>query len=42
MAPRFIFAAFSVAFVLAIIFAVATTIKHVPNTRADEPIMRVG
>jgi hypothetical protein len=42
MAPRFIFAAFSVALGLAIIFAVATTVKHVPSTRTDAPIMRVG
>jgi hypothetical protein len=39
MAPRFIFAAFSVALGLAIIFAVATTIKHAPT---GAPIMRVG
>jgi len=42
MAPRSIFAAFSVALVLAIIFAVATTVKHVTSTRANAPIMRVG
>ena len=42
MAPRFIFAAFSVALGLAIIFAVATTVKHMPSTRANTPIMRVG
>jgi hypothetical protein len=42
MAPRFIFAAFSVALGLAIVFAVATTVKHMPSTRANTPIMRVG
>jgi len=42
IAPRFIFVAFSVALGLAIIFAVATTVKHVPSTRTDTPIMRVG
>jgi hypothetical protein len=42
MAPRSIFAAFSVALGLAIIFAVATTVKHVSSTRTNPPIMRVG
>ena len=42
MAPRFIFAAFSFALGLAIIFAVATTVKHVPSTHTGAPIMRVG
>ena len=38
MAPRFIFAAFSVALGLAVIFAVATTIKRAPSSRAGTPI----
>jgi hypothetical protein len=42
MAPRFIFAAFSVALGLAIIFAAATTVRHVPSTRAGAPVVRVG
>jgi hypothetical protein len=42
MAPRFILAAFSIALGLAIIFAVATTAKHVPGTRNGAPIIRVG
>jgi hypothetical protein len=42
MALRFILAAFSVALGLAIIFAVVTTVKHVPSDRTDAPIMRVG
>jgi hypothetical protein len=42
MAPRFIFAAFSVALGLAIIFAVVTTVSHVPGTRAGGSVMRVG
>ena len=43
MAPRFVFVAFSVALGLAIIFAVATTVKHVTSTRANNaPIIRVG
>jgi hypothetical protein len=42
MAPRFIFAAFSVALGLAIIFAIATTVKHLPTTRAGAAVMRVG
>ena len=32
MAPRFVFAVYSVALGLAIIFAVATTVKHAPST----------
>ena len=42
MAPRFIFAAFSVALGLAIIFAVVTTVKNMPSTRAGAPVVRVG
>jgi hypothetical protein len=42
MAPRFILAAFSVAFVLAIMFAVATTVRHVPRTGTGASIMKVG
>jgi hypothetical protein len=42
MAPRFIFAAFSIALGLAILFAVATTIKHARSTRAGAPVVRVG
>jgi hypothetical protein len=42
MAPRFIFAVFSVALGLAIILAVATTVKHVPNARTGAPTMRAG
>ena len=42
MAPCVIFVVFSVALGLAIIFAVATTVKHVTSTRANAPIMRVG
>ena len=42
MAHRFIFAAFSVALFLAIIFAVATTVKHVPSIRAGASVMKVG
>jgi hypothetical protein len=42
MAPRVIFVVFSVALGLAIIFAVATTIKHAPSTGADASVMKVG
>jgi hypothetical protein len=42
MASRFIFAAFSVALALAIIFAVATTVRHVPSTGAGASVMKVG
>jgi hypothetical protein len=42
MAPRFVFAVYSVALGLAIIFAVATTIKHAPSTRTNALTMRVG
>jgi hypothetical protein len=42
MAPRYIFAAFSVAFGLAVIFAVLTTVKYVPSTRVGASVMRVG
>jgi hypothetical protein len=42
MAPRSIFAAFSVALVLAIIFAVATTVKHAPSKGASASVMKVG
>jgi hypothetical protein len=38
MAPRSIFAAFSVALGLAIILAVATTVKNAPSARAGTPI----
>jgi hypothetical protein len=42
MAPRSIFATFSVALFFAIIFAVATTVKHLPSTRAGASLMKVG
>jgi hypothetical protein len=42
MVPRFIFAAFSVAFGIAVMFAVVTTVKHAPSTRAGTPAARVG
>jgi hypothetical protein len=42
MAPRFVFAAFSVALGLTIIFAVFTTIKHARSTRAGASVVRVG
>jgi hypothetical protein len=39
---RFVFAAFSIAFAIAVIFAVVTTVKHLPGTRADASAVRVG
>ena len=42
MVPRFVFAAFSVAFAVAVMFAVVTTVKHVPGVRAGTPAARVG
>jgi hypothetical protein len=42
MTPRFIFAAFFVAFGLTVIFAVVTIVKHVPITRAGASVMRLG
>jgi hypothetical protein len=42
MTTRFIFAAFSVAFGLTVIFAVVTTVKHVPITRAGASVIRLG
>jgi hypothetical protein len=41
VAPNYIFAAFSVAFGLAVIFGVIATIKHVQST-AYASVMRVG
>jgi hypothetical protein len=42
VAPRYIFAVFSLAFGLAVIFAVVTTVKHASATRVGIPMMRVG
>ena len=36
--PRFVFVAFSIAFAVAVIFAVVTTVRHTPGT----PTARVG
>jgi hypothetical protein len=41
MVPRFVFVAFSVAFGIAVIFAVVT-VKHASGTRAGTPTVRVG
>ena len=40
--PRFVFAAFSIAFAVAVIFAVVTTVKHLPGARAGSSAARVG
>ena len=42
MVPRFVFAAFSIVFAIVVIFAVVTTAKHLPGTRAGAPAIRVG
>jgi hypothetical protein len=42
MVPRFVFAAFSVAFGIAVILAVVTTVKHGSGTRAGASAVRVG
>ena len=42
MVPPFVFAAFSVALAIAIIFAVVTTVKHLPGSRAGASAVRVG
>ena len=42
MIPPFAFAAFSIAFAIAVVFAVVTTVKHVPGTRAGASAVRVG
>jgi hypothetical protein len=42
MASRFVFAALSLAFSVAIMFAVVRTIKHASGTRAGTPAARVG
>jgi hypothetical protein len=42
MAPRFVFAAFSIVLAIAVIFAAVTTAKHIPGTRAGASAMRVG
>jgi len=42
MVPRFVFAAFSVVFGIAVILAVVTTVKHASGTRAGTPAARVG
>jgi hypothetical protein len=42
MVPRFVFAAFSFAFVIAVIFAVVTTVKHLPSARAGASAGREG
>jgi hypothetical protein len=35
---RFVFPALSVAFAVAVMFAIVTTVKHTSGTRADRPI----
>jgi hypothetical protein len=42
MVPRFVFAAFSIVFAIAVIFAVVTTVKHVSGARAGASAARVG
>jgi hypothetical protein len=42
MVPRLIFAAFSIAFAVAVIFAIVTTVKHLPGARAGAAAARVG
>jgi hypothetical protein len=42
MVPRFFFAAFSIAFAVAVVFPVVTTVKHVEGTRAGVSAIRVG
>jgi hypothetical protein len=40
--PRFVFAAYSIAFAVAVIFAIVTTVKHLPGARAGAAAARVG
>jgi hypothetical protein len=42
MVPFFIFAVFSVVFAVVVIFAIVTTVRHAPGTRAGSPVMRIG
>ena len=42
MLSRFVFAAFSIGFAVAVIFAVVTTVKHLPGARAGASAIRVG
>jgi hypothetical protein len=42
MVPRFVFAAFSIVFAIAVILAVVTTVKHASVTRAGASAARVG
>jgi uncharacterized membrane protein len=42
MVPCFIFAVFSVVFAVVVIFAIVTTVRHAPGTRAGSPAIRVG
>jgi hypothetical protein len=42
MGAQFVFGVLSLAFGLAVILAVITTAKHVPGTRANSAITRIG
>jgi hypothetical protein len=42
MAPRFVFAAFSVALAIAVICAVVTTVKYIPGVHPGASTMRIG
>jgi len=42
MATRFVFAALSIAFAIAVVFAVVTTIKRSTSSRAGASATRVG
>jgi hypothetical protein len=42
MVSRFVFAALSIAFAVAIMFVVVRTVKHASGTRAGTPAARVG
>jgi len=42
MSARFVFAAFSVAFGLIIVFSIVSFVKHSPGSRASTSITRAG
>jgi hypothetical protein len=42
MVPRFVFAAFSIVFAIAVILAVVTTVKQASGPSAGVPPARVG
>ena len=42
MVPRFVFAAFAIAFAVVLLFAIVTTVKHVAGSRVGASTTQVG